>query len=333
MDTLSRLLSLFTIRTSLDTRCELSAPWSLDEPPSAPDSVPFHLVVEGDALIDMPGRASVDLHAGDIVVLPGGSAHRLHAGAHAPSHRPAGPVVDLAPAGLLRRKGNAGDRPDTTILCGRFVFDDAARQTLFGALPPMMVVRGSRQDDFPNLHALVRLLQYETDTERAGSSAVVVQLSGALFALLLRAWLEGVDDASAVMSPGVFAVLADRRLGAALRKMLENPAHPWRVDELAEACHMSRATFARLFTRLCGMPPGDVLAQLRMALAARVLARGSRAVGDVALDVGYQSEAAFNRVFKRHYGVGPGGYRRSRQQSTGKNPGSTSRSIRVEPAV
>jgi AraC family transcriptional activator of mtrCDE len=136
----------------------------------------------------------------------------------------------------------------------------------------------------------------------------VAQLSGALFALLLRAWLTGADTAGS--APGVFAVLADRRLGGALQKMREAPGQAWRVEDLAAACHMSRATFARLFTRLSGMPPAEVLTRLRMARAARALAQGGRAAGDVALEVGYQSEAAFNRVFKRHFGMGPGAYRR-----------------------
>jgi AraC family transcriptional activator of mtrCDE len=312
MDTLSHLLFLFTIRTSLDTRCELSAPWVLDEPSSTPDKAVFHVIVEGAARVDVAGRAPIDLRSGDVVVLPGGAAHRLHAGPQGGAWRDVSRVADLAPMGLLQRKGNAGDGPSTVILCGNFVFDEAARRVLLGALPPVMLVRSSRQDDFTGLHALVRLQQHETAAERAGSSAVVIQLSGALFTLLLRAWLEGADDAA---YPGVLAVLTDRRLGTALRKMLEAPAHPWRVDDLAQACHMSRATFARLFNKLCGATPGDVLASLRMALAARELARTRRAVGEVALAVGYQSEAAFNRVFKRHYGIGPGGYRRGHQAS------------------
>jgi AraC family transcriptional activator of mtrCDE len=311
MDTLSRLLFLFTIRTSLDTRCELSSPWVLDEPSSSPDNAAFHVIVEGDARVDLPGQAPIELRSGDILVFPGGAAHRLHAGPPAEAERDASRVADLQPTGLLQRKGNAGTGASTVILCGSFVFDQAARRVLLGALPPVLLVRSSRQGDFPGLHALVRLLQHETADERVGGSAVILQLSSALFTLLLRAWLEDANDAG---YPGVLAVLTDRRLGTALRKMLEAPAHPWRVDDLAQACHMSRATFARLFNHLCGAPPADVLARPRMALAARELARTSRAVGDVALAVGYQSEAAFNRVFKRHYGIGPGGYRRSLQK-------------------
>lgn len=308
MDTLSRLLSLYTIRTSLDIRCELAAPWVLDEPAATPGVAPFHVIVEGGARVDVPGHATLDLATGDVVVFPSGSAHRLHAGPAAD----AVPVRSLGADGPLQRKGNEGDGPATAILCGSFVFDGAARQALARALPDVMVVRASRADDFPGLHALVRLLQHETTVVRPGGDVVVAQLSGALFALLLRAWLAGTGHEA----PGLFAVLADRRLGNALARMLESPERPWKVEDLAEACHMSRATFARLFARLCGMPPADMLTQLRMARAARALLQGEGAVGDVALAVGYQSEAAFNRVFKRHYGIGPGGYRRAAHVAT-----------------
>lgn len=303
MDTLSRLLSLYTIRTSLDIRCELAAPWVLDEPAATPGVAPFHVVVDGGARVDVSGHDSLDLAPGDVVVFPGGSAHRLHAGAAAD----AAPVRPLAGDGPLQRHGNGGDGPGTAILCGSFVFEGAARAALVRALPEVMVVRASRADDFPGLHALVRLLQHETASVRPGADVVVAQLSGALFALLLRAWLEGTRHDA----PGLFAVLADRRLGNALQRMLESPERAWKVEDLAAACHMSRATFARLFARLCGMPPADMLTRLRMAHAARVLLQGEGAMGDVALAVGYQSEAAFNRVFKRHYGVGPGTWRRT----------------------
>ena len=303
MDTLSRLLSLYTIRTSLDIRCELAAPWVLDEPAATPGVAPFHVIVEGGARVDVPDHEPLDLAPGDVVVFPGGSAHRLHAGPAADAL----PIRALAGEGPLQRKANEGAGPGTAILCGSFVFEGAARDALVRALPAVMIVRASRADDFPGLHALVRLLQHETASIRPGADVVVAQLSGALFALLLRAWLAGTNQDA----PGLFAVLADRRLGNALARMLESPERAWKVEDLAAACHMSRATFARQFARLCGMPPADMLTQLRMARAARALLRGDAAVGDVALAVGYRSEAAFNRVFKRHYGIGPGGFRRA----------------------
>ncbi len=301
MDSLSRLLSLYTVGTLLDIRCELGAPWVLDEPPAAPGEAGFHLIAGGQARVEAPGIEPLELDTGDVVVFPGGGAHRLLAGA--PEN--AVPVAELPADGPLRLKSNrSGGEAGADILCGRFLFDEGARRALLAALPPVLVVRG-RDGDASGLPALVRLLRDETAGARPGSAAVVAQLSGALFALLIRAWLE--QNAA---TPGLFAVLADRRLGKAMQRMLETPGQAWKVEDLARGCHMSRATFARLFSRLCGMAPLDALTRLRMAGAALALARGAQAMGDVALAAGYQSEAAFQRVFKRHYGVGPGAWRR-----------------------
>lgn len=301
MDLLSQLLSLYTVRTALDIRCELVAPWVLDEPPSAPGEASFHLIAEGRAQVEAPGIETIELETGDVVVFPGGSAHRLLAG---PPEQ-AVPVTEQPAAGPLRLKANGGDGAGAAILCGRFLFDAGARRALLGALPPVMVVR-RQAEDTAGLPALVRILQFETADARPGGAAVVAQLSGALFALLMRSWL-----AQSATTPGLFAVLADRRLGKAMQHMLEAPEQAWRVEDLARECHMSRATFARLFSRLCGMAPLDALTRLRMAGAARALARDGRAVGDIAQEAGYQSEAAFHRVFKRHYGIGPGAWRRT----------------------
>jgi AraC family transcriptional activator of mtrCDE len=148
----------------------------------------------------------------------------------------------------------------------------------------------------------MRMLQEEAETPRGGSAAIIRQLASALFALLMRTWLE---QAPAV--PGLFGVLAERRLQAAINGMLAAPEKPWTLEELAEASHMSRATFARLFKQAANATPADVLTQLRMARAAPAGPGRRRRVGEA---VGYQSEAAFNRAFKRQYGVGPGAYRR-----------------------
>ncbi|MEB0163756.1 AraC family transcriptional regulator [Glaciimonas sp. CA11.2] len=169
-----------------------------------------------------------------------------------------------------------------------------------------MMVRTAGRSDFAGLQALMTMLRVETEAMRPGANAVIAQLSSALFALVIRAWLE-----QAGTMPGLFAVLAERRLQAALQAMLAAPEKPWSLQDMAAACHMSRATFARLFRSVAGTTPATMLMQTRMAQAALWLAQGKRSVGDIGEAVGYQSEAAFNRVFKRCFGVGPGQYRRS----------------------
>ena len=303
MDALSRLLTLYPLRTALDVRCHFGAPWLLDQPAVAPGIAPYHLIVRGSALLDAAGQRGLPLQAGDIVVFPHGDAHQLSLGDPAA----ATPQQELPGEHLLREVRNGGDGQSTDILCGEFRFDAQADggRGLLAALPAVLVVRTAGQPDTAGLRHLIAMLQSEAETPRAGSGAIVGQLASALFALLIRAWIE-----QAMTVPGLFAVLAERRLQAALHGMLAQPEHPWDLEELAALCHMSRATFARLFKQAAGATPADMLAQLRMTQAARLLEQGKQAVGSIAEAVGYQSEAAFNRAFKRQYGIGPGAYRK-----------------------
>jgi len=299
MDTLSRLLSLYPVRTALDVRCHFGAPWLLDHPPAARGVAPYHLVTRGAAHLE--GVAGLVLGAGDLVVFPHGAAHRLHVGDPSlatPLHGNGN--------GLLRYKGNDGDGAPTDILCGEFRFDsDSPDGGLLAALPPVLVVRGAGSGA-RGLRQVMDLLQAEAEAPGDGSDAIVRQLASALFALLIRAWLAQSPDV-----PGVFAVLAERRVQPALHAMLEAPQQPWTLATLAALCHLSRATFARVFGKAAGAAPLTVLTQLRMAQAARLLEGGRHAAGAVAEQVGYQSEAAFHRAFKRRYGVGPGAWRRA----------------------
>jgi AraC family transcriptional activator of mtrCDE len=291
MDSLSHLLSLYPVRTALDVRCRFGAPWVLDHDGAPRGVAPYHLIVRGEAQC-----GEQTLQSGDIIVFPHGDAHRLHIG------DPAQATPPHAEPGLLRFERNDGDGPQTDILCGEFHFETDGG--LLAALPAMLVVRTAGRPDAQSLRHLMRMLQEEAETPRGGSEAIIRQLASALFALLMRTWLE-----QAAVAPGLFGVLAERRLQAALSGMLERPEQAWTLEDLADASHMSRATFARLFKQAANATPADVLAQLRMARAARLLDQG-RAAGEVGEAVGYQSEAAFNRAFKRQYGIGPGAYRK-----------------------
>jgi len=304
VDALSRLLALYPVRTALDIRCHLGAPWQMEEAAVAAGIAPYHMIVEGNAwlvLADHPPRA---LQAGDIVVLPHGSAHVLRAGP-AETAAQGRQIVELETNALVQVKGNHGGGAHTDILCGQFHFDTDAALALLAGLPQALVVSTAGRADFLGLNSLMSMLRFETEAQRPGAKAVVAQLSSALFALLIRAWLEQAERTT-----GLFALLAEPRLQAALQHMLAQPGTAWSMEQLAQACHMSRATFARLFTRAAGATPGEVLTRTRMAQAAHWLTNGTQSVAAIGEAVGYQSEAAFNRVFKRSFGVGPGQFRR-----------------------
>ncbi|HWZ46984.1 MAG TPA: AraC family transcriptional regulator [Herbaspirillum sp.] len=306
MDPLSRLLSLYPLRTALDIRCHFGAPWLLDQAAVAPGIAPYHLIVGGTAWLDAAGPkgAPLQLQEGDIIVFPKGSAHRLHTG----DANNYSPLRDLPGNHPVQLKSNDGMGAVTDILCGQFIFDrdHLSSSALLAALPESILIRTAGRPDFAGLNALLSMLRFETDGMRPGASAVVSQLSSALFALLIRAWLE-----QAAATPGIFALLAERRLQPALQAILDAPEKNWTLRDMAATCHMSRATFARLFHQIAAATPAKFLMQTRMAQAAAWLLESKRSVAAIGEAVGYQSEAAFNRVFKRCFGVGPGQYRRT----------------------
>jgi AraC family transcriptional activator of mtrCDE len=306
MDALSAFLGLYTPGGSLDVRCHVHAPWELDHQPAAPGVATYHVVVEGSADLSVPGHSSLQLEAGDIVVLPRGSAHRLRA-----RHGDAGGRA-LAPArveeqdigAVLRLKTNAGSGPVSDILCGSFVFDQPAGQGLLAALPEVLVVHTAAKPEFAGLQALVAMLRMETEEQRSGAQALIAHLSSVLFGMLMRVWTAGDQ-----VMPGLLGALSSRRLQPALLAMFHDTARNWTLAELARLCHMSRATFTRLFRHATHTTAASVRLQIRMAHAAHALVRDDRPVSAVGDAIGYHSESAFSRVFKKHFGISPREYR------------------------
>jgi len=303
MGALSQLLELYPVRTAVDVRCRFGAPWVLDHGASAPGTAPYHLILSGGCTLDAGTRKDIPLALGDIILFPRGTAHRLRsADADGIHHAP----LESRDDGPLPFLYNDSPGPETGILCGQFEFGAGTSNVFLSSLPELVHVRTAGAEGLAMLQQLIAMLRSETENVRPGGRAVVSQLASALFALVMRAWI-----AEGPAPGGLFALMADARLRGALQAMLEAPAHPWEVADLAAACNMSRAAFARLFQKVANTTPAQLLTETRMAKAAALLQNGRWAAGDVAEQVGYQSEAAFNRVFKRHFGIGPGAYRRT----------------------
>jgi AraC family transcriptional activator of mtrCDE len=169
-----------------------------------------------------------------------------------------------------------------------------------------MVIPFAGRPGFAWLEGLVRLMAQEIAQQRAGAAAIVAQLSGMLFTLAVRAHLETRPELT-----GVLGLMGSPRLAAGLQAMLAQPQEAWTVASLAGRCHLSRATFAREFTRRVGTSPLEFLTTLRMELASRLLAQGGQDTASIGEAVGYRSEAAFNRAFARHAGITPGRFRRA----------------------
>lgn len=313
MELLDRLLSLMPVAGRLDVRCHFGSPWRLDEPRAGEWEIRYHVLLRGEAVVEIPGaprgESAVRMKAGDIVLFPSGSAHTVHDG----SGKRARAVREEQVDGLTIAT-NGSTRGGADLLCGWFVLPVVPQQLLRDHLPQRLIVSSMtasvEQDERDTAFAasrlarLVELMREEAFEQRPGYGTIVNQLSGALFALTLRCASESAD------APRGLLALAQRpRLQPAIAAMFDEPAQPWTLPALAARCHMSRATFVRHFEEALGRSPADVLTEIRMTLAGRKLAQTRLSVAEIGEAVGYQSDAAFQRVFKRHVGVTPAQWR------------------------
>ncbi len=179
---------------------------------------------------------------------------------------------------------------------------------LFSALPEYLVIPSGALPANGPLPALVEILRGEADGDQPGARFLLDALSQALFTLILRAHL-----ASHGQDSGSLALLSDKRLGRAWQAMLADPAHEWTIQGLADLASMSRANFMRAFVKVAGVSPWVLLTQVRMELAFSLLSHSHLGLSDIAVQVGYQSQAAFSKKFKEIYGEAPGRVRRGIQ--------------------
>jgi AraC family transcriptional regulator, activator of mtrCDE len=312
-DWLSRLLEMMPVHGYLDLRCFYGAPWRIEQECAEPGEIPYHVVLGGSAMLDdLTGGPPQYLMAGDILLLPHGSAHTLHDGSGAPAV-PARARTNLT----LTISENAGTGERLDMLCGRFVLTPPHDRFLCDYLPSRLVVHAAdrsaataRPGTGAQLAGLVSLMRSESAVENLGGRAMLNALSTAMFALTLRLASEGAEAPA-----GLLAVVGHPRLAPALAAMFNEPARPWSLPELARLCHMSRATFARHFQERLGRSASDLLTDIRMTLAAHELRKSSMSTAAVADRVGYQSEAAFQRAFKQRIGMTPAHWRRAAPSS------------------
>jgi len=265
----------------------------------------FHLITRGQCWLRLASRKQpIALNAGDIVVFPHGDGHTL---LDAPDGRAVAAEQILAGQNLDHYGPvvYGGDGLPAGILCGYFEFDREPRHSLVAALPPLIHIRGTDAQEFAWLQSVIGLVTHETRRPRPGADAVVNRLAEVLFIQILRAYVEGADA-----HPGILAAIADRQIGAALAHLHNAPEKPWSVASLGRQVAMSRSAFSARFARLVGQTPMQYLALRRMEKARELLSDRATSAAAVAAKVGYRSEAAFSKAFKRAVGTGPGAFRR-----------------------
>lgn len=309
-DWLSHFVSGIRITGKLEVRCSYGAPWVVVYDRSKPTEIPYHIVLHGRAILEnTDDRTKVDLHAGSMVLLPYGSPHRLHDGS---GKKPK--AVSETQTGTYVVSENTGSGEHLDMLCGRFQIAAPHDRLIRHYLPSTLVVHATdpttslEHPPTPSrqLATMVEIMRVESMNGLAGGNAILDALSSALFTLALRA----ASDTSAPPT-GLLALVSEPRLTPAVSAMMQDPAYPWTLPELASLCNMSRATFIRLFHAKNGRSATDMLTDLRMASAVVELRKPSASIDAVANDVGYQSPAAFRRAFTSWMGMPPGEWRQS----------------------
>lgn len=317
MDALSDLLRVVRLTGAVFMDAEFTAPWCVGEPsgvevciehmPEAGHVVIYHLVTEGECQVALPGEPPRLARAGDLVVIPSGEAHSLGSDLDRPRADGARLVIQRSPdeAPTVRHGGGGAT---TKMVCGYLACDSRLFDTLLAALPRLMIIDMREGPGAQWLTSSIRFAMTEASTANAGTGAVLAKLSELLFIEAIRRFMESLPQEQT----GWLAGLRDRFVGKALALMHSRPAHDWTVDELAGAVGLSRSALAERFATLIGQPPMYYLTRWRLQLAANLLRTGSaRSVAAIAADVGYESEPAFNRAFKRELGTTPAAWRRA----------------------
>ena len=320
-DALSDVLSAVQLSGSVFFDVTAKSPWVAEAPPAAQIAnevtpgaqhvIEYHVVTRGECWISLVGNGAfepVRLNEGDIAVIPHGDPHvvssapGMRAEPNLEVHRR--PADDNALPFTIR---TGGDGPgDTHIICGFFSCDARPFNPLLESLPRFM--RFSR-DASPGSHSLldqfIRFATTETGNKRAGSQSVLNRLSELMFVEVIRLHM----DQLANNNTGWLAGLRDPLVGRTLALLHGSPSHSWTLEELASEAAASRSALADRFTQIVGCPPMQYLTQWRMQLAAKRLADPTAKVAAIAHEVGYESEAAFSRAFKKFVGRSPSQWR------------------------
>ena len=306
-DRLGRVLHTLRMRSTFYCHAELGEPWAL-EMPAIPDSISFHVLTTGTCWLRLPDADPRELRAGDLALVPHGRGHDLAS----TQTSAAGPRVDLLPQQYLTehysvlRHGGAGR--SAQLICGVVSFDDPAAREIVRALPQVLFVGGDTLSAASAIRDTLRLMAGELSYPQPGGEAVATRLADILVVQAIRSWLADSPDTGA----GWLRALQDERIGYALEAIHNEPGHEWTLERLAQLATMSRSSFSTRFTELVGEAPIAYLTRWRMNIAHTRLRHENTTAARLATELGYQSEAAFNRAFNRIIGHTPGTVRRQR---------------------
>jgi AraC-like DNA-binding protein len=316
MDALSEILRVVNLRGAVFFHARCTAPWSVKSPVAstlaqALDSkgahlVLYHYMVEGRCLVEFDGLAPVELIAGDVILIPHGDSHTMGSSLRG---MPDAPVrMDDVLRQRPRNIDLGGGGETARFVCGYMACDPTLFRPVLDALPRVITLSLHGPGASNWLARSIGDAVEEASSPKPGGETVLAKLSELMVVETLRSYIGNISTEQQSWLGG----LRDRTVGRCLALMHERPAYPWTVESLARTVGASRSVLAERFTHFVGQSPIQYLAKWRMALAANHLSNTSLSLTRIAEEVGYETDAAFNRAFRRVYGVPPGAWRRER---------------------
>ena len=288
-----------------------SVPWKMILPkvlPSAEHLIAYHVLTEGRCFASIIGEEPIAVEAGEVIVFTKGDPHVMSSSPGMRAEAVPARALDAATLSQLPFFLNyGGDGPvSAKLVCGFLACDAQPFNPLLDNLPPVIKAGDSEGSDARWLGQFIRLATMESSDKRAGGESVLAKLSELMFIEVVRRHLAGLPPEQA----GWLAGLRDPFVGKALSLMHARPEHDWTIETLAKDVGLSRSVLAERFADLVGLPPIQYLAKWRMQIASGLLSRGNTNIARVAAEIGYASEAAFSRAFKKMVGVPPSDWRR-----------------------
>jgi len=313
MDTLSEVLRSVRLKGGVFLDGRFTTPWSVTAGLTveemrafmpAPEHVcSLHYVIEGRLYCEVEGEPALEVNAGELLLLPRNDSHTLSS---APGQEPhdVHHLVQPTGGGGLHRIAYGGGGATTHVICG-YLGNEERRNPLISTLPRMLKVSIAEGASRDWVESSVRYGAQQLVQGLLASSTVMARLSELLFVEAVRAYSETRERQDGDWLHG----LKDPHVGRALAVMHDRLDHPWTADGLAREVGVSRSVLAERFTATVGESPMRYLTQSRMQLAKELLLQGRRSISQIAVDVGYEAEAAFSRAFKREIGTPPAAWR------------------------
>jgi AraC-like DNA-binding protein len=320
MDALSEALNTVRMTGAIFYSCEGYAPWGFSVPhlhdaahllaPGTERLVSYHLVTEGEAIVQFGDDAPVEVKAGEVLIIPHGDAHTVSNGSPDTMIDSASTLRDYLTGTLTKmRVGEGGEL--THFICGYFGCERHADRMFLAGLPTMIKIDIRSDEAGAWIESSIRHLISDANVNRPGHSVLLSKASETLFVEALRRYMEQLPPEQ----EGWLAAARDPIVGAALALLHRKPFHGWTLQGLAAEAGTSRSVLSERFARYLGEPPLTYLARWRLQFASRLLETSHKTIQQIAAQTGYESEAAFNRAFKREFGDPPARYRRQHAAS------------------